>query len=97
MWCIAAVKYCLSANVGLSMARSTVRMAVVINEEAGVLSKVHQHRTGGTNTGMFQERRSCSDTLCLGARYSEFCIYDFLIWGMLPEGLSPLLVNVFSC
>lgn len=82
---------------GLSTARGTVRMAGVIREEAGVLSKAHQHRAGGANTGLFQERRSCPDTQCLGARYSEFCIYDFLIWGVLPEGLSPLLVNVFSC
>lgn len=79
------------------MARSTVRLAVGINEEAGVLSKAHQNRTAGANTGLFQERKSCPDTLCLGARYSEFCIYDFLIWGTLPEGLSPLLVNVSSC
>lgn len=28
---------------GLSVARSAVRMAVVINEEAGVLSNAYQH------------------------------------------------------
>lgn len=35
------------------MARSTVRLAVGINEEAGVLSQAHQNRTGGANTGLF--------------------------------------------
>lgn len=39
---------------GLSTARGTVRMAGVIREEAGVLSKAHQHRAGGANIGLFQ-------------------------------------------